>query len=124
MQAPSDYSDEAGSVCGMCKQTRCIFGECGSSDEGEDSEDFMETHAARLEAFVQHLAQAQSFGFTEQAVRTAVTTVGPEGVQSVVEWLVRSGEKPNTETATTMLSQHLPEGECRDYGITSIVHRY
>ena len=121
LQTSGSFSDEAGSVCGICDSTPCV---CGESDWSSDSEGVCrppegtnpddarleatpgDMHSARVDAGVEQLAQVQYMGFTEQQVRMAISAVGLDDPQALVQWLIQSGFQPNTEIAKGFLSQY------------------
>ena len=76
----------------MCEQPECRCGETDLSDEDSDSnaETDMRMHAARVEDAMQQLAQAEYSGFSKDAIRRAVSIVGPSNPQGIVEWLIQS----------------------------------
>ena len=100
------------SVCGICCHRQCICGESdlsetGSSDEesGGNANGDVIAYASRVEAAVQQLASVEFFGFSEEAVRRAISTVGPADVQGIAQWLIQSGERPDPEVAARCLDR-------------------
>ena len=95
-------------LCGMCEQRECCCGETdlSSVDSNSNAEEDMRRYAAEVDNTLQQIAQAGYFGFSEQAVRRAVSIVGPSNAEAIAQWLIQSGERPNAEIASRILSQY------------------
>ena len=105
-ECESDYQ-HPGSVCGMCDCRECTCGESELSDEVSDSGSERDARAnARAQAAVEQLAQVEYFGFTKEHIQNAILVVGTDDIQGLVQWLTRSGVKPNPEIAARYLKQY------------------